>query len=127
MLQKHHHRLTIILTGTHLVEVENQIQLTDIPEELVQHLDEEMDGFQVRQLVVIGVDADTEEQPRVSAVDDLGAAAELDEIGLVFLVSGCDEAMDLGSLAGCCRWESRGVTGDEPRPSVSLSPHPSTN
>ena len=46
---------------THLVEIKHQVQLTHIPKELVQHLDEEMDGFEVRQLVVVGVHADTEE------------------------------------------------------------------
>ena len=83
----HHH--------THLVEVEDQIQLANIAKELIQHLDKEMDCFQVRQLIVIGIDANAKEQPRISPVNNLGAAAELDEIRLVFLISRSDEAMDL--------------------------------
>lgn len=62
---------------------------------MIQHLHEEMDSLQVRKLIVISVHANAEEQPRVSAVDNLSAAAELDKIRLVFLVSGSDEAMDL--------------------------------
>ena len=81
--------------STHLVEVEHQIKFTHIAEELIQHFDEEVDSFEVRQLVVIGVHTDAEEQPRVSTVDNLGASAEFDEIRLVFLISWCDETMDL--------------------------------
>lgn len=81
---------------THLVEVEDQIQFTYIAEELIQHLDEEVDSLQVCQLVVIGIHTDAEEQPRVSTVDDLSASAELDKVRLVFLISRCDKTMDLG-------------------------------
>jgi hypothetical protein len=54
---------------------------------LIQHFDKEMDGFEICELVVVCIDADAEEQSGVSAVYDLGAAAELDEIGLVFLIA----------------------------------------
>lgn len=53
-----------------------------------------MDGLEVRKLVVVGVDAGAEEEPRVTAVDNL-VGAELDEIGLVLLVAGGYEAVDL--------------------------------
>lgn len=46
---------------THLVEIEDQIQLAYVAEELVQHFDEEMDRFEVCELIVICVDADAEE------------------------------------------------------------------
>lgn len=82
--------------STHLVEVEHQIKFTHIAEELIQHFDEEVNSFEVRQLVVIGVHTDAEEQSRVSTVDNLGASAELHEIRLVFLISRCDKTMDLG-------------------------------
>jgi len=49
--------------------------------------------FQVCQLVVVGVDTRAEKQSGVSSVDDL-VVAELDEIGLVFLVARRDEAVD---------------------------------
>jgi len=59
-----------------------------------------VDGFQVRQLVVVGVDAGAEEEAGVAPVDD-AVCAELDEVGLVLLVAGGDEAVDLvGRLGG---------------------------
>lgn len=53
-----------------------------------------MNGFEKGELVVVCVDAGAEEEPCVAAVDNL-VVAELDEVGLVFLVSGGDEAVDL--------------------------------
>jgi hypothetical protein len=61
----------LVQNGIDLVEVEHEIQFADIPEELVEHFDEEVDRLEVRELIVIGVDTDTEEQPRVAPVDDL--------------------------------------------------------
>lgn len=110
----------LIENRINLVEIEHEIQLTHVPEELIQHLDEEMYGLQVRELVVVGVDAHAEEQPCVTAVDDLcggevlahegravrsvmgggGGGAELDEVRLVFLVAGGDESVDLGRRLG---------------------------
>ena len=58
-----------------------------------------MDGLEVGEFVVVGVDADAEEEPRVPPVDDL-VVAELDEVGLVFLVPGRDEAVDLFGREG---------------------------
>ena len=81
-----------------LVEVKHQIQLTNIPKEAVQHLDEEVYRFQVCQLVIIRVDASAEEEPCVAAVD-YPVVAEFNEVGLVFLVARSDEAVDLG---GAC-------------------------
>jgi hypothetical protein len=52
-----------------------------------------VDGLEVGQLVVVGVDAGAEEEPRVSAVHDL-VIAELDEIGLILLVAGRNEAVN---------------------------------
>lgn len=77
-----------------LVEVEDEIQLADVAEEGIEDLDEEVDGLEVGELVVVGVDAGAEEQAGVAAIDDL-VVAELDEVGLVLLVSGRDEAVDL--------------------------------
>jgi hypothetical protein len=51
--------------------------------------------FQIRQLVVISVHARAEEESRVSSIDYFAATAELDEVGLVFLVSWSDEAVNL--------------------------------
>lgn len=84
----------LVKNSVHLVEIKHQVELAHIPEELVQHLNEEMYGFQVGQLVVGGVHAGAEEEAGVAAVDDLAAAPELDEVGLVFLVPGRDEAVD---------------------------------
>lgn len=85
----------LVQYSIHLVKIEDQIQLAHVAEEGVQHLDEEVDGFEVRELVVVGVDAGAEEEACVAAVHDLGALAELDEVGLVFLVARRDEAVDL--------------------------------
>lgn len=52
-----------------------------------------MDGLEIGELIVICVDADAEEKPRVATVDDL-VVAELDKVGLVLLVAGRDEAVD---------------------------------
>lgn len=49
--------------------------------------------LEVGQLVVVGVDARAEEEPRVPPVDDLHAA-ELDEVGLVLLVARGDQPVD---------------------------------
>lgn len=54
-----------------LVEVEDQVQLAHIAEELVEQLDEEVDRLEVEQLVVIHIDAKGEEQPGITAVDEL--------------------------------------------------------
>lgn len=85
---------------TYLVKIKDQIQLTHVPEEGIQHLDEKVYGLEVGELVVVGVDADAEEEARVPPVHDL-EVAELDEVGLVLLVAGGDEAVDL------CRVEGR--------------------
>lgn len=77
----------LVEDGIDLVEVEDQVQLAHVAEEGVEHLDEEVDGLQVGELVVVGVDAGAEEEPRVAPVDDL-VVAELDEVGLVLLVAG---------------------------------------
>lgn len=52
-----------------LVEIENQIQFTDVAEELIQHFDKEVNGLEVGELVVVCVDAGAEEEARVSSVD----------------------------------------------------------
>ena len=50
--------------------------------------------FQIRQFIVIRIDAGAEEEACIPPVDDL-VVAELDKVGLVFLVSRGDEAVDL--------------------------------
>lgn len=89
----------VIWKASHLIKVEHQVQFTHIPKKLIQDLDEEVDCFQVCQLVIVGVNARAEEQPRISSVHDLRAAFELDEIRLIFLVSRRDKAMDLGFIS----------------------------
>lgn len=84
----------LIEDSVDLVEVEDQIQLADVAEESVEDLDEEVDGLEEGELVVVRVDAGAEEEARVPPVDDL-VVAELDEVGLVLLVSGRYEAVNL--------------------------------
>ena len=71
---------------TYLVKIKHQIQLTHIPKKRIQHLDEKVNRLQIRQLVIVGVHTDAEEQPGVAAVNDF-QRAELDEVGLVLLVA----------------------------------------
>ncbi len=79
---------------SYLIEIEHQIQLTNIPEKLIQHLDKKMYRLQIRQLIIIGVHARAEEEPCVAPVYHFGAAPEFDEVGLVLLVARSDEAVD---------------------------------
>lgn len=76
----------LVEDGVDLVEVEDEIELADVTEKGVEDLDEEVDGLEVGELVIVGVDAGAEEETRVPAVYDL-VVAELDEVGLVFLVA----------------------------------------
>ena len=52
-----------------------------------------MNGLEVGELVIVGVDASAEEEPRVATVDDL-VVAEFDKVGLVLLVARRDKAVD---------------------------------
>ncbi|KAL8816094.1 MAG: hypothetical protein Q9223_004834, partial [Gallowayella weberi] len=61
------------------------------------HLDEKMNRLEICQFVIVGVDADAEEEASVAAVDDF-EVSEFDEVALVFLVAGGDEAVDLFGL-----------------------------
>lgn len=53
-----------------------------------------MNSFKVGELVIIGVNACAKEEPCISPIDNL-VVAELDEVGLVFLVARCYKAMNL--------------------------------
>lgn len=66
---------------------------------MIQDLDKEMYSLEIGQLVIIRIDADAEEQARVSPVHHLGAALKLDEVGLVFLISRGDETVYLSTLS----------------------------
>jgi hypothetical protein len=61
----------LVQNSVHLVKIKHQVQLTHVAEECVQHLDEEMYGFKVGELVVVCVDAGAEEEARVATVDYL--------------------------------------------------------
>ena len=87
----------LVEDGVDLVEVEDEVELAHVAEEGVEHLDEEVDRLEERQLVVVGVDARAKEEPRVPPVHDL-VVPELDKVGLVLLVPRRDEPVDLLSL-----------------------------
>ncbi|KAJ3579931.1 hypothetical protein NPX13_g634 [Xylaria arbuscula] len=93
----------LVEDGVDLVEVEDEVELADVAEEGVEHLDEEVDRLEVRELVVVGVDARAEEEARVPPVHDL-VVPELDEVGLVLLVPRRYEAVHLekGERGGGC-------------------------
>lgn len=61
----------LMFRPAHLVEVEDEVQLAHVLEGVVQHLNKQVDGLQARELVLSEVDAQREEQPRVSPVDHL--------------------------------------------------------
>ncbi len=69
-----------------------------------------MYGLEIRELVIVGVDADAEEEAGVAAVDDF-EGAEFDKVGLVFLVAGRDEAVDLEGGKGVWGVRLGGVGG----------------
>jgi hypothetical protein len=89
------------LRGTHLVEVKDQIQLTNIPKERIQNLYEEMYCLQIRKLIIICVHTGAEEKSSIAAIDDLGGIPKFDEVGLVLLVARGDETVDLGRDGKC--------------------------
>lgn len=97
-----------IQDSVYLVKVEDQIQLANIPKEGIQHLYKEMYCLQICQLIIIRIHTGTEEETRIAAVDDLRGIPELDEVGLVLLISRGDEAMD---LVGCCELSLNGKAG----------------
>lgn len=71
-----------------------------------------MNRLQIRQLIIIRVDARAEKQPCVPSIHDLRAAAEFDEVGLVFLVARRDKAVDLRVAdIGIRLWHSSGLRG----------------
>ena len=57
--------------------------------------------LQIRQLVIICIDTNTKEQACVAPINYFRTPPELYEVGLIFLVSGGDEAVDLSGLEYC--------------------------
>ncbi len=66
----------------YLVKVEDNVELADVAEELVQELHKQMDGLQVRQLVVRHVHPQGKVQARVPPVNQL-AALVLHKVGVL--------------------------------------------
>lgn len=56
------------------MKVEDQIELTNGCEEFVEQFDEQMDGLQISEFVVVRIDRETEVQTRVTAVYQLISA-----------------------------------------------------
>lgn len=56
---------------TNLVKVEDKVQLADIVEVLIQHLNKVVDSLQIAEIVVVHVHAYAEVQTRVPSVDYL--------------------------------------------------------
>ena len=57
--------------STHLVEVEHQVELTDVAEELIQYLHKVVDGLKIAEVVVLKVKTEAEVQTSISSVDNL--------------------------------------------------------
>ena len=79
---------------THLVKVEDEVELAHVAEELVEQLDEKVDGLKVQELVVVHVNGQREEEAGVPAVDEL-VRPELNKVGKLG-VAGSDDTVDLG-------------------------------
>lgn len=93
---------------THLVKPKDNIELANIAKERIEDLDEEVNRLEICQFVVVVVDADAEEKPRVPPVHYPVCATELDKIGLMFLISRRNEAVNLSSKV---RYAIGGVHG----------------
>lgn len=77
---------------TDLVKIKHQVQLTHIPEKTIQHFDKEVNSFQIRQLIIIRVDANTKEEPRIPPINYF-ERAEFDKIGLMLLIPRRNQAV----------------------------------
>ena len=72
-----------------------------------------MDRFEVKELIIVDVDAEREEEPRVASVDEF-VRAELDKVGELG-VSCCNEAMDLALKLGLLFVGVRAIVFAQPR------------
>ena len=88
-----------------LVEIEHNIQFTDIAKVTVQQFHKQVNGFQIRQFIVRDIDGNSKEQTRVSSVNQL-VTVVFNEIG-VFLVAGRDQSVTFRFDAGLFRFRSR--------------------
>lgn len=79
----------------YLIKIENQIQLTNISKKLIQDFNKEMYCFEVGQLVVVCVYADTKEKASITSINDFGAAFKFDKVGLVLLVAWSNKPVNL--------------------------------
>ena len=81
----------------YLVEVEDQVELTDVAEELIQDLHKVVDGLQVAEVVVLQVQTEAEVQPSVPSVDNL-EVTELKGQG------GGSAELYIPRAVGACMW-----------------------
>lgn len=51
-----------------------------------------MNSFQIRELIIVCINADTKEQPRITPINNL-ERAEFDEVGLMLLISRRNQAV----------------------------------
>jgi len=85
--QKH-----LVNNRVNFVEIEDQVQLANVLEVFVQHLDKVVDGFEVEEVVVGHVDADAKVEAGVTPVNDL-EVAKLHKVGML-RIANSDEGMD---------------------------------
>lgn len=84
--------------GIDLVKVKHEIQLADIAKEGVEDFDEQVYCFEMRQFVVLLVDADAEKKTGIATVDEL-VVAELDKVALVLLIARRNQSVHLAAQA----------------------------
>ena len=58
----------------YLVKVKDEIELADVSKEGIEDLDKEVDGLEVGELVVVGVDAQAKEESCIATVHNLEVA-----------------------------------------------------
>ncbi|CEF88198.1 unnamed protein product [Fusarium graminearum] len=100
-----------------LVEVEDKVKLADVSEKGIEDLDEEVNGLEECEFVIVCVDAGAEEETGIATIDDL-VVTELDKVGLVFLIAGRNEAVDFALELDLLLIAERGVPFGE----TSLAP-----
>lgn len=58
----------------YLVKVKDEIEFADVSKEGIEDFDKEVDGLEVGEFVVVGVDAQAKEESRIATVHDLEVA-----------------------------------------------------
>jgi len=61
----------LINDHVNLVEVENKVELTDVPKEVIKDFNHQMNAFEISKLIVVDVDTKRKVESSIAAVNDL--------------------------------------------------------